>query len=369
MGKALKKIPHYTGECIREQDGILRISLVDRPAVESDFKAYSEQEPVQTYRIADEEKRRVFGVVMRADYPIYRISPDLGEYYITFSAESIRQFAQKYLAESRQNRVDLDHDMWEVRGVEMVQYFLKDSAGGIAPQGFDDIADGSLFAEFQITDDAIWAAVKAGKYKGFSVEIMHAEVPQEQDNSNQDNMAVIDTIKEVIAQGVKASTKYGSVATNQGALLWEGEDDLVAGVEVWQLDEEGNRRPVADGEYITDDQKVIVVVDGKVAEIRDAEAEVAPQAEPEDVDSQAEVEAPVAEGEPQADERDARIAELEARIAELEGIVAERDARIAELEEKLKEPAAPQEQFKHTAQESKPAEMSYLDRILAAGRK
>ena len=40
-------------------------------------------------------------------------------------------------------------------------------------------------------------------------------------------------------------------------------------------DEEGNRNPAPDGEYTTEDGKVIVVVDGKVSEIRDQNAEVA----------------------------------------------------------------------------------------------
>ena len=62
------------------------------------------------------------------------------------------------------------HDGDEVRGVQMVQWFIKDTAKGITPAGYEDIADGSLFAEFHVTDDAIWTAVKEGTFKGFSLE-------------------------------------------------------------------------------------------------------------------------------------------------------------------------------------------------------
>ena len=52
----------------------------------------------------------------------------------------------------------------------MVQFFIKDSTRGVSPAGFDDIADGSLFAEFHILNDDVWEAVKDGTYKGFSLE-------------------------------------------------------------------------------------------------------------------------------------------------------------------------------------------------------
>ena len=58
----------------------------------------------------------------------------------------------------------------EVEGVEMVQFFIKDTARGVSPEGFDGIADGSLFAEFHVTNDEVWARVKDGTFKGFSLE-------------------------------------------------------------------------------------------------------------------------------------------------------------------------------------------------------
>ena len=68
------------------------------------------------------------------------------------------------------------------------------------------------------------------------------------------------------------------IQTDKGKLEWNNEDeDLKAGDEVFVRDEEGNRVPAPDGEYRTEDGKVIVVVEGKVSEIRDPEAEVAPE--------------------------------------------------------------------------------------------
>ena len=172
--------PIYEALVTSEDAGMLRISLVDLPAVESNFLAFAKEdgEPVRLYFVRDEERRIVRGVVMRADYPILRRNGDY-EYYIVFRADTIRVMAEKYLAESRQNNVDEMHNHNDVDDVQMVQYFIKDTAAGIAPAGFEDIADGSLFAEFHVLNDEVWAKVKDGTYRGFSLEGAFELVPEE----------------------------------------------------------------------------------------------------------------------------------------------------------------------------------------------
>ena len=280
-------LPVFEALVDSEDTGMLRISLVDDPAVMSDFLAFAgEQRKVQRYAIADEDRHLVFGVVMRADFPIYRYDEGYGGYYIIYKAETIRRMAQKYLAEGRQNNVDLMHDGHDVKGVEMVQAFLKDTAKGVAPAGFEDIADGSLFAEFHIEDPDIWAQVKDGTFKGFSLEgifEMRPEQDQRQvddivsktDNfSKQRNMSKINKIKAMLA---KLLASLASVTTDKGVLEWDGDEDLKAGDAVFVVNQDGEREAAADGDYITDDGKKIVVADGKVAEIVDQEAEVAPE--------------------------------------------------------------------------------------------
>ena len=239
---------------------MFKISLVDAPAVMSDFQAFDAERKPMLYAISDEEKRLVRGCIMRADFPIYRIDPKMGEFYIIYKADTIRQMAEKYLLEGRQNSVNLMHEEGsDVEGVQMVQYFIK--GDGVSVEGFDECADGSLFGEFHILNDEVWAQVKAGTYKGFSLEGVFDLVP-EQDR---------DEIQEIV----------DVLATDRGVLSWDGDEDLKEGDSVYVEDTEGNRTPAEDGDYKTEDNKVIVVVDGKVSEIKDAEAEVAPEAEPE----------------------------------------------------------------------------------------
>ena len=75
----------------------------------------------------------------------------------------------------------------------------------------------------------------------------------------------------------KMLAAFGNVSTDKGVLAWDGDEDLKAGDEIFVEDQDGNRTPAPDGEYITSDAKTIVVADGKVAEIKDPEAEVAPE--------------------------------------------------------------------------------------------
>jgi hypothetical protein len=432
-------IPVYQALVEAEGDtGMLRSSLVDDPAVQSNFLAFKKETPerAQLYAVQDEEKRLVLGVVMRADYPIYRRDGDF-EYYIIYKADTIRTMAEKYLVEGRQNEVNTMHEEGsEVEGVQMVQYFIK--GAGLSPDGFTDIADGSLFAEFHVVNDDVWAAIKDGTYKGFSLEGIFDAVPEdnkdyveavveavagkfsnEKPNQNNKKMAKfkglmgrilravlefgnVTTDKGVLAwdgeedlkagdavylvdengerstpeDGVyttadgKAITVTGgkvasfddaaaevapteeteeaaeetpaegkSVATDKGSLEWDGEDDLKAGDEVFIKDEEGNRTAAPDGDYTTEDGKVIVVVDGKVAEIKDASAEVAPQEEDE-----------LARTREAKDAAEAKVAGLEAKVAELE-------AEVESLKAKL------------TEAQRKPAAMSAHDQIVSDGER
>ena len=205
--------------------------------------------------------------------------------------------AEKYLVEKRQNNINLMHEAdSDVDGVKMVQFFIKDSAAGVSPANFDEIADGSLFGEFHVTNDEVWDQIKEGTYKGFSLEGVFDLMPEQdkdevqeivdsldgkfkrifKHNSKSKNMSKLSRLKAALA---KALAEFGTITTDKGILAWDGDDDLKAGDSVYVEDAEGNRTPAEDGDYKTEDNKTIVVVDGKVSEIKDPEAEVEPVSE------------------------------------------------------------------------------------------
>ena len=280
-------IPVYDAIISDAETGMFKISLVDDPAVMSNFLAFDNNRKVMMYQVENDEKRLVRGVVMRADFPIYRYHPQMGEYYILYKPEQIRIMAEKYLAESRQNDVNVMHDT-DVDGVQMVQYFIK--GDGISVEGFDDIADGSLFAEFHILNDEVWESVKDGSYRGFSLEGVFDLQPEEFSNKyNKTTMSKVKRfMKSLEAAFLKEFAIFRSMTTDKGVINWDGDEDIKVGDEVYIEDAEGNRTSAADDTYKTDEGLTIIVVDGKVSEILEPETEVAPEETPEVAEDAAE---------------------------------------------------------------------------------
>jgi hypothetical protein len=131
---------------------------------------------------------------------------------------------------------------------------------------------------------------------------------------------------------------FATVKTDKAVLEYDAEE-LVVGTDVFVTNENGERKPAEDGNYVTEDEKTIVVADGKVAEIIEKEEEVEPTEEPaeetpaeeptEEVTAEEEVteETPAeepTEEEPTEEPKDElaeKVTALEAKVEELIAIV------------------------------------------------
>lgn len=124
------------------------------------------------FEIVNEEKRIISGPLMIADELIYRNNDKFGEHYVKFTAETIKQIAIKFAKRKYQDNVNLMHDPAQrVEDVTMFESWIVDKQRGILPmQGFEDVADGSWFGSFYVENDEVWSRVKAGEFRGFSVE-------------------------------------------------------------------------------------------------------------------------------------------------------------------------------------------------------
>ena len=174
---------------------------------------------------------------------------------------------------------------------------------------------------------------------------------------------------------------FANVSTDKGLLSYASEGELPEiGENVYIVDEEGNEEAAPNGEYRTEGDMVIVVEDGKVAEIRDEKPAPEPEAEP--VAEEVEVEAedveivepaepePVNEDVESIPEPEAEVNPLEERIAALEARLAAAEARLAALEA---EPAveSAEETFKavNGLKRTGDEKMDRLNQILSAKRK
>lgn len=166
---------------ISEEDetGVAAMAIVDFPAIEQDFQFFHNIKPLAF--AADEEKRIASGPAMVADLPIYRRDSQHGEHYVVFDAPTIRQIVYKFFKQGNTSAANLMHET-PVEGVYLIESFLIDSARGInTPEGFDPLPDGSWFTSYRIENDEVWAQVKEGKFKGFSVEGMFQHVSADEE--------------------------------------------------------------------------------------------------------------------------------------------------------------------------------------------
>ena len=163
-----KKLPIYKIGIDDTVNGIMKMSLVDAPAVDRLYVALNEQGVHQMYSI-DKHKHLVFGVALRADFLIYRYDERIGEYYNVFDKETIEKLVERFFKDGHSSDVNLMHSK-DTNGIYLTKSFIKDSANGINPKGFEDIADGSWFVEYKVENEEVWEKILDGTFQGFSIE-------------------------------------------------------------------------------------------------------------------------------------------------------------------------------------------------------
>lgn len=154
---------------IDNTQGMDAISLVESPAVETDFLCFEkETKPLQFS--ADISKHIISGVVMLADTPIYRCNPIRGKYWIVFSKDVIEQMILKYSKDGLWNSINLEHnDNDTTDKVILLESYIVNKERGINPKEFD-VPEGSWICSFKVEDPAIWERIEKGEFKGFSLQ-------------------------------------------------------------------------------------------------------------------------------------------------------------------------------------------------------
>ena len=150
-----------------DKTGVELVSLVDRPAIERQWMAFNSHVKPQMFSVESEEKRIVTGPMMVADLPIYR-KDEMGEYYVTFDADTIRKIVYKFAKHGNGQQANVMHKQI-VDGVYMFESWIIDETKGV-PKGFEALPIGSWFGSYRVENDEVWAKIKDGTFTGFSVE-------------------------------------------------------------------------------------------------------------------------------------------------------------------------------------------------------
>jgi hypothetical protein len=151
-----------------EETGVDFIALVDTPAIEREWMAFNAQVPKLEFKVDNEEQRLIMGAIMVADLPIYRRDENIGEYYVRFDADTIKKIVHRYFKNGYTSNVNLDHAD-KAEGVYLVESFIIDERKR-TPEGFAKLPNGSWFGTMKVENDDVWAKVKDGTFRGFSIE-------------------------------------------------------------------------------------------------------------------------------------------------------------------------------------------------------
>ena len=152
------------------KSNVFAISVVSQPAVESSFVALAKQEKPKPVYLSKDDKHMLYGVILRADFPIYRVYEG-EEFYIEFDGEAIERLERKYMKNFAQKNWTTEHlDIAE--GLTLTESWIvtdleHDKSKAL---GLEGVTVGSWVGGCLVDDNEIWAQVKEGTYTGFSVE-------------------------------------------------------------------------------------------------------------------------------------------------------------------------------------------------------
>tara|TARA_R110002126_G_scaffold76756_2_gene191550 strand:- start:3491 stop:4483 length:993 start_codon:yes stop_codon:yes gene_type:complete len=150
-------------------DGMYKISLVDKPAIEENFLYFSEQEaPVLEF--ANDEKKEVVGPIMIPNKPILRYSAEKGHYNVQFTQEIIEEIMYKYSKDGLWNSFGINHS-YDTQEVVMLEVWMKESDNDKSKDYGYDLPNGTVFVKTKIESDELFKAIKDGEVNGFSIEI------------------------------------------------------------------------------------------------------------------------------------------------------------------------------------------------------
>ena len=188
-------------ELILDEDskmsGIDAISIVESPAIESNFIALNNHQV--KFATVDTEKRILMGPALIPNKPIYR-NQDGEEFYVYFSKATIEKAMQMYLKKGNQGNATLEHD-GKLNGLTLVESWIKVDAekDKSVAYGMEDPV-GTWYVSMKVDNEEIWNEyVKSGKVKGFSIEGFFAD---KSTTMSKDEL-LLSEIKKIIQQYAK----------------------------------------------------------------------------------------------------------------------------------------------------------------------
>ena len=264
----MDKLPLFDISLEDIAQGMYKISLVDKPAIEEDFIHFNEVEKLQMF--ADEKKKEVVGPIMIPNKEILRFSPDMGYYYVRFTEETIQQIMYKYSKEGLFNAFGINHS-YDTDEVVMLEVWTKESDNDKSVDYGYKLPNGTVFVKAKIESDELFTAIENGEINGFSIEIKADIKPTINNEEQMNEFAFAKELGKLEAQFEAMMNKYEArieALENENNVLLEAVtsveekfgsvDELKSAIEMIQQHIESMNAPKEEkemGEQTEDEEK------------------------------------------------------------------------------------------------------------------
>jgi len=153
-----------------ELEGVFAISLVNDPAIESNFVALSKESDEILLSAVDDSRRLLVGPALIPNLEI----PRNGGYYVRFSEEVVRKCMEAFFQRDYQKNSTLEHDDAEqLSGMCVVEsWIVEDKENDKSNMYGLDVPVGTWMVAMKAENDEMYQLAKDGKVKGFSIEGM-----------------------------------------------------------------------------------------------------------------------------------------------------------------------------------------------------
>lgn len=152
-----------------DTDEVFAISLVETPAIESNF-VFFDKEEIQ-FAAVNDEKRLLMGPILLPEKKILRVDGLNTPYFVFFKPETIKRLSEMYLQKKYVSNTTIEHDK-KIEGVSLVESWIVESREKDKSNLYGlNVPVGTWMGTFKIDNEDIWQNyVKTGEVKGFSIE-------------------------------------------------------------------------------------------------------------------------------------------------------------------------------------------------------
>lgn len=280
-----QNLPTRELKLAEEIDGVFAISVVDAPAIESNFMLFNQTKPnnliifdlTQANPVVNlaAEEQVITGPALIPNKLILRQDVKTQEYYnVVLSAATIKQTAQKFFQQKNNTNTTLAHQANVDNTFYFESWLITDPNNDKAKAlGFQDLPAGTWMVSLKVVEPELWATIKSGEFHGFSIEgyFTEVEAPKNKFANMMNKMEKFLTS----FQNILKSFAVQNLKLEDGTeITWDDSTN-----EVMTLDTEGNSIPLSDGDYKLADGTPLKIKDGKKVDAPEQPAAAATEAE------------------------------------------------------------------------------------------